>query len=99
MYTLSETVSKCSDVIPTRTASVGWPCAIACSRFRRTTPILLVSASEEEVGDEDEDEHGTWLVSTHYTRAAPYVPRTYVLPALTSSIFSSPCLSFTYGAR
>ena len=56
--------------------------------------------SEEEVGDEDDEENGSWLVSTHYARAAADVPRTDVLSALMLHV-RPPflCLSFTDGAR
>ena len=65
------------------------------------TPILPVSASEEEVGDEDED--GAWLVNAHFARAAADVPRTDVLSALVlhlrPPLLPFPCLFFTDGAR
>ena len=51
------------------------------------------------MGDEDDEENGSWLVSTHYARAAADVPRT-VLSALMLHL-RPPflCLSFTDGAR
>ena len=65
------------------------------------TPILPVSASEEELGDDDEDV--ARLVSAHFARAAAEVPRTDLLSAvvlhLQHPLLPFLCLFFTDGAR
>ena len=64
-------------------------------------PSKYCSKDSEEVGEDEEEEDGAWLVSMHNAYTAADVPWTYMLPSLSSlisSLLPSPCLSFTDGA-